>query len=188
MENFKSIKGLSILLLFLLVLPIAFSQMNVQYDVNPELDSPNDKIEWLVELDDSYKPYNFTCISYVIKESEIIQTNPKYVKKTHNFINFLFPIVEEGTHFPTNNGLTNIYFTTENLKIDGIQNFTFGIQCTYETTTLTEERVVRPQYIELDVAPRLIWGMDNAGYVIGILFLAFLILTLTFWAWKKGKE
>lgn len=187
MEKSKTLKGLSILLMFLLVVPMVFSQMDIQYDDNPEVNI-NSKIEWIVELDDAYKPYNFTCISYVVKDEEMIQTNPKYVKKNNNFINFLFPINEEGTYFETNNGLTNVYFTTENLKIDGIQNFTFGVQCTYGTTTLTEEKTVTPIYKNIDIAPRLIWGMDNSGNVIGLLFLTFVVLAIAFFVWKKGKE
>lgn len=176
------------LLMLLLVLPIAFSQMEIQYDANPEYSSPSDNVEWLIELDDSYKPYNFTCMSYVTKDGEIIQTNPKYVKKNNNFINFLFPIIEQGTYFQTNNGLTTVHFTTDNLKIDGIQNFTFGVQCTYGSTTLTEEKVVVPTYKNIDIAPRLIWGMENAGNIIGVLFLIFVILALAFFVWRKGKE
>lgn len=188
MENIKVMKGISMVLLLLLVLPLAFSQMTIQYDDNPEFNSPKDRIGWVVELDDVNKPYNFTCISYVMKNNELIQTNPKYVKKNNNFINFIFPIIEEGTYFPTENGLANVYFTTENLKIDGIQNFTFGVQCKYGTETLTEERIVIPTYKNIDVAPRLIWGMDNSGNIIGLMFLVFVVLILTFWIWKKGKE
>lgn len=188
MENSKKLKGLGILTMFLLVLPIVLSQMTIQYDEKPEYSSPTDKVGWLIELDNPYKPYNFTCISYVIKNDEVLQTNPKYVKKNNNFINFLFPIIEEGTYFPTKNGLANIYFTTENLKIDGIQNFTFGVQCMYGTTILEEERVVTPSYRNIDIAPRLVWASNNIGNLVGLAFLGFIILIFAFWVWKKGKE
>lgn len=152
------------------------------YTAFPELSRGDDTISWLVKIpSEHYVGNEFSCLSYVKKNNQTIQTNPS-IKSTS------FRGKEDRTSFRTVNAQTTVYFTGENVKIDKMIEYIFGVKCSDGNTTLTSEYYVIPQLKNLDfVSSAYLWSMSNSTAIILIAIVIFIILSLWFWIWRTSK-
>ena len=152
------------------------------YTAFPEIAGKNDGITWLVKIPSEYfTGKEFSCLSYVKKNNQTIQTNPKLESQGIRG-------KEDRTAFTTINGQTSVYFTGENLKIDGIQEYVFGVKCSDGNNTKVSEYYVKPQLENLDfVGSSYLWGMTNSSSVLAIILLSIIILGILFWLWKWSR-
>ena len=181
-------KILLLALLIVMILPIVnANNMTFHYDSQQQF-IPMQKVYWLIELPDGSNNINYSCISYVEKNGELLQVNPDYIKKNDNIISWLFPIVEQDEFFHNNKGVVNVYYTDKNLYIEGDTNFTFGVECSHESGTIIGERTVTPRYKDLNFATsRFVWFKDNIPFIL-LFILMFLLIITVFWAiWRKDK-
>lgn len=170
----------------MLVLPFVNSgNMTLHWDDTQQF-IPLQKVYWLVELPEGHQNINHSCISYIRKGGELLQVNPDYTKKNNNFINFLFPITEQDEFFHNNKGVVSVYFTDKNIDIDGDTNFTFGVECSYESGSIIGEKIVTPRYKDIDFATsRYVWFKDNIPFIF-LFILVFILIVTTFWLiWGK---
>lgn len=156
-----------------IVLPVMESNvsMDCMTNVAPAF---NDRMDWLCILNNTI-PNRFKCNSYVEIESRVIQVNPNRENIE------LFGVSET---FNERNGLVNAYFTTENLRISANHTYNFIIKCSSNGTTTSYNLSVKPDYVAPKVViDRMLWSMDNAGYIVGgiIVFLFLILIILTWW-------
>lgn len=137
----------------------------------------SDKTFGKIYINDSNTTY--TCISYVldIYNENLLQTNPPYTKRISSTFQIVPKEYEDREFFTTQNGLANIYWTNNNLVIDG-RNYIFGVECTNSVgTRLKSERSAIVLYENINTPiTRFVWIKDNiTGLILGFIFL--LIIT-----------
>lgn len=148
----------------------------------PEFKDSKDTISWIVKIPSTeYVGKEFSCLSYIKKNNQTIQTNPTKSSSLRE--------KEDRTHFVTVNSQTIVYFTGENVKIDGIQEYIFGVKCSDGNNTLTSEYYVTPQLENLDfVATAYLWMMGNSGAVLFFIIFGIVVIGTGLWLWKKAKH
>jgi len=140
----------------------------------------SDKVAGKIWLNDTNNTYY--CLSYVkTTEGKLMQTNPPYTKRTQGLFQLIGKEIEDREFFVTQNGLANVYWTDNNLVIDG-RDYIFGVECSGGGNKLNSERLSKVFYDPVN-APitRWFWLRENAvSLFLGFLVLIFLIL---FVAW-----
>jgi hypothetical protein len=164
---------------------ILSSDFELELDHNLYFGFGNDKVFGKAWLNSSA---NISCISYVkTNESEIIQTNPTYSRKTDSAI--LPRDYEDREFFHAENGLLNVYWTKDNLVIDG-REYIFGVQCADGTSRLTSEHTATVEYESVNSpTTRFIWFNKNMYPIIlgGLILIILIIVALAIIAIARGK-
>lgn len=132
----------------------------------------------------------FNCVSYIktYDTTELLQSNPRYTKRTDSSITLLSKEIEDREFFVTQNGLANIYWTNHNLVMDG-RSYIFGVECSGNPGHLVSEKVATVNYKPVN-APitRFVWATENAMPI----FLGFLIIVIIVFVggfiWYLGKR
>jgi hypothetical protein len=127
----------------------------------------SDKMNWLCLINESEI---FSCNSYVKIEDRTIQINPPRENiELYGFID----------SFKSQNGLVNVYFSKENLRVSDEYNYQFIVKCSYNHTIISYNASVSPVYVAPVVfVDRLLWAKDNAGFVIGAVIIVVLIILM----------
>ena len=154
---------------------LGMTDFEVNYDVEALYGiKSQDKVFWKYWINNSNMTEDYDCISYVkIYDNgtigELIQVNPIYEKRVNRLFS-LEATYDDREYFHSSNGLGNVYFTNENLVVDG-RDYLFGIQCTGNNEKLNSEKIVQVGY-ETFGTPIVatVWGIGN---VLGILLLIF---------------
>lgn len=153
---------------------ILYSDFVVETDDNVAFGFGMDKVYGKAYLNGTSG--NYSCISYIKTDlNQIIQTNPVYTKATNALLQSKY---DDRQYFPADNGLVNVYWTNENLIIDGRQ-YIFGIDCA-GNTRLRGEKVVTIDYENLNSPITRIFWASSANNVTGIVafFIILIILVI----------
>jgi hypothetical protein len=125
----------------------------------------------------------FSCVSYVkTPDGKLIQSNPVYEQASISTINlFGSSRYENREYFRTSNGLANVYWTKENLVIDG-STYVFGVECSSNTSHKISEKAVTVLYEGISApVTRWVWVKENMfGLVVGSIIVILLGLLLVF--------
>jgi len=120
----------------------------------------------------------YTCISYieVPTTGELVQTNPPYTKRTTSLVQIVPKEIEDREFFITRDGLANVYWTSDNLVIDG-RNYIFGVECAGNGMNLKSEVLTQVGYDPVnEPITRWFWLKENmTGLVLGLLLTIILI-------------
>ena len=128
---------------------------------------------------------NYSCISYVkTTDNQVIQTNPSYSKANNALLQSSY---DDRQYFAADNGLVNVYWTNENLVIDGRQ-YVFGIDCA-GATRLRGEKLVIVGYESLNApVTRLFWVNNNImGLVLGAIFLCVIVFIIGLVIYRRSR-
>lgn len=147
-----------------------------------------DKLSAKIFINDTNITYN--CVTFMETTGEmLLQTNPVYTKRTTSTISLFNKEVEDREFFTTQNGLANVYWTDENLVIDG-RVYIAGVECVGEDGThLLSEKLVNVYYEPVN-APitRWFWIRDNfVPIFLGFILLIIIILIVS-WAIAKVRR
>lgn len=146
--------------------------------IRPEFTFWKDRVVWIVKLPSD----DYSCWTYIKKNNMTLQMNPR--KQSSIFSRS----VEDREYFSSSNGLSNVYFTGDNMIIDGVTDYIWGVKCSSGNDTLTTEYKVIPQHKNTYFAVSLaLWFKDN--FIMFILLILSIWLTFLFllWMWKKLK-
>lgn len=140
---------------------------------------------------------NFSCISYVktldglnLKSKDTVQVNPDYKKKEKNIINIASNEYESQEFFLANHGISTIYFTKENLILDG-RPYLFGVDCSGNTDKkeIISEKVgyVNFKFFNEPIT-RLKWATTQTLSFILIFIIMLIAIPMVFWYFKRIKR
>ena len=147
----------------------------------------SDKVSGKIFINNTNESYY--CLSYVESfDRNLVQTNPPYTKRVVGLLQLMGKEIEDREYFVTQNGLANIYWTNNNLVVDGRQ-YIFGVQCAGEGNSLKSEVLAQVGYKPIN-APitRWFWFTDN---ILGIMLFLFIILIVVLgigFYWKRFKS
>lgn len=129
---------------------------------------------WLNDTNNTYK-----CLTYVKDEDGIlIQVNPPYTKRTTGTITLWGKEIEDREFFSTQNGLANVYWTDDNLVIDG-REYVFGVECAGNGVRLRSEKSAEVNYMPVSKPiTRFIWGVENLPWLMLGLFGAVVLMII----------
>lgn len=149
---------------------------NVYFGINLESE---EKVFGKIYLNDSEQ---YSCISYVkTPEGKLIQSNPVYEQATQNTISLFNKRYEDREYFMTSNGLATVYWTKENLIIDG-STYVFGVECSSNSSHKISEKAVTVLYEGVNSpVTRWVWLKENLfGITTGVFIIILLGLALFF--------
>lgn len=162
-----------IMLISLLLIPIVTANvMTCEYDDTPYISSEikyfENQMKWLCNTTFS----DYSCITYIEKDDELLQTNPNGK-----------PVFGEGMvdKFESSGQMVYAYFLPEANIILANETYLFGIWCSNGTEFVDYEVNLTPVY--KDSVDFLIikweWSMNNMGYIVVVLiFIALLVLII----------
>ena len=142
-----------------------------------------DKVWAKIWLNDTTQ--NFSCLSYVktldgfnVNLKDIVQVNPDYNKKEKAIFSLTSNEYESEEHFSTNRGIGTVYFTKENLLLDG-RPYLFGVECSgsIDKIKLTSEKVgyVNWKFFN-EPLTRLQWSVgQTTGFLLGFIIIIIII-------------
>lgn len=138
----------------------------------------SDKVYGKIWLNDTNHTYY--CVSYVqTLQRKTLQTNPSYTKRSESAIQLFSKEIEDREFFVTHNGLANVYWTNDNLVIDG-RNYIFGVECSGNGNRLLSEQLAKVFYEPVN-APitRWFWFKENVfPIMLGFILLIFVIMII----------
>lgn len=155
-----------------------FNQFDVDYDANAFYGFTNTKVYWKINLNSTA---NYTCLTYVkTLDGNLVQTNPVYTQRSDALLQ-IGAEYEDRQYFPTYNGIANVYFTKENIVVDG-RDYIFGVECSSGATTLISERLITVGYRSLnEPVTRYFWlGNNIVPIILGILFVIAIAIFIGF--------
>ena len=137
----------------------------------------SDKVSGKIWINDTNNTYY--CLSYVETiNGNLIQTNPPYTKRTTSMISIIPKEIEDREYFQTYNGLTSIYFTNDNLIIDG-REYIFGVECAGNGMNLKAESISQVLYENINApTTRFFWFKDNVTPIFLFLIFLFVIISI----------
>lgn len=141
----------------------------------------------LAWIPNQYLNESFKCISYVVELSslEILQTNPEYRERAGTFLDLTRQDPETREYFTPANSIVNFYYTGKNLNPEN--DYMLTIECSSLQRTLKSQKLFQMAYEDYQfVFFRTRWLMANAGYIIGGLFLLFIIIFVLWWFFKQA--
>jgi len=145
----------------------------------------SDKVNGKIWINDTNTTYY--CLSYVETiNREVVQINPPYTQRVPGGLFQLIPKeIENREFFITQNGLANVYWTNNNLVIDGRQ-YIFGVECSANNQLLKSEQLAQTFYEPIN-APitRFVWVKDNAVAVVLIIIFGILAVLILSWIFYK---
>ena len=134
-----------------------------------------DKVYGKVYINDTTE---YSCISYVkTPEGKLIQSNPVYEQKTSSMITISGSTYEDRAVFSTTNGLTNVYWTKENVVVDGTL-YVFGVECSNGSEHKISEKAVNVFFENVDdPITRWFWFKDNTvPIILGLLLVTIIVI------------
>lgn len=149
--------------------------------------NPREKEYCLAHIPNQYLNETFKCISSITSQEtgEILQTNPEYRERSNSWFDFRED-PETREYFAPANALVNFYYTDKNLQPE--ENYVLTIDCSSQQRTLSSSMLLEMRYEDYEfVFFRTKWLMENAGYVIAGIFMAFFILFVLLWIFKGVK-
>ena len=148
-----------------------------------------DKVYGSILLNDSSQTY--ACQSYIKSiDGDLLQTNPQYEQKELSLISLSNTEYEDREFFVTDNGLAVVYWTKDNLIIDGKQHI-FGVECSGNETKekLTSEKYVSVGYKKVnEPITRMVWFNNNATNVVLFFIGIFILIGIIFLGIKIFKQ
>jgi uncharacterized integral membrane protein len=167
--------------------PCLFAFANFQLDMDSEVyfGFGNDKVYGKIWLNDTVN--NYSCISYVkTATNQTIQTNPAYATYTDSAIWQHY--TEERQFFFPSNGITSVYWTKENLVIDGRQ-YLFGVECAGNGQDLKSETIVTVLYENVNAPTTRFFWLQSQWSALIIGFIMVLVLAvIIFFVWRLAKD
>lgn len=131
----------------------------------------------------NYTNESFKCVTYVKTiDNNIIQTNPDYERPQTSLIQIIPKSYDDREYFTVQNSLSNVYWTNDNLVVDGRQ-YIFSVACSSNGNILVSEKVVNVNYKSIN-APitRWFWAKQNViPLMLGFLIILILILIFGFY-------
>jgi hypothetical protein len=143
----------------------------------------NDKVSGHIWLNDTVS--NYSCITYVKTiTGGLIQTNPAHTQFTTGVLN---REIEDREFFIPNYGIASVYWTKENLIIDGRQ-YIFGVECAGGGSKKTSEAIVTVLYENVNApVTRYFWVGENiVPLIIGLIFIIAIAILIGY-LYKKVK-
>lgn len=141
-----------------------------------------DKVFGIARINSSSNT-SYQCLSYVSTlEKKPIQSNPDYEKVTDSIFSLSGKKYEDREFFQAHNNLVNVYWTNENLVIDGRQ-YIFSVECSdNKGNQLISEHVATVNYEPVNSPiTRWFWANENmSGLIMGLVIFAILIFILGF--------
>ena len=143
----------------------------------------DDDLRWSCTLDTDESYY---CVTHVYgndefnqkDEQKLIQTNPKrIIIKRYGIVDY----------FKSTGSYTNVYFTDERLMAES--NYTYEVEC---ISTSGEDygyftKPVNIEYRQIANSMALgVYGIENAGYILGAFLIVFIVLFIFFRGVKRG--
>ena len=185
-------KHLISLACILLVLPFAFAltptfdgTIGLSCQKKPNFNI-NEKEFCVGEIPVNFSGEEFKCLSYVKLGNETKQTNPMYKDRSDSLIAGFWNDVEKREYFTSSNLVVNFYYTKKNLLPN--YNYTIGLSCNSPSYSLNGETDVMIDYENLDfLFSRMQWGGRNAGYIIGGILLAIVLIGAIGIIWWMAK-
>ena len=112
-------------------------------------------------------------MSYIkTPEGKLIQSNPVYEQMTGSVFHLLGKTYEDRSVFETQNGLANVYWTKENVVVDGTI-YVFGVECSNGTEHKISEKAITVLYESVDdPITRWLWAKDNVVPLMLLLLLS----------------
>jgi len=164
----------------------AVEQFELQIDENVFLKpyERDDKVYATIWLNDTTQVY--TCQSYVktldgygIKDKRVIQINPVYEAKEKSLISLDTRTYEDREFFETNKGQATIYYTKENIVVDG-RPYLFGVECVGNQTgdRVISEKVAYISYGNINEPVTLMFWINENTWVLVWLFFALIIIAI----------
>lgn len=162
------------------------NDFEIDYDSEVYFGLTDDKVYWKFNLNDTNNSYK--CISYVKTTSgNLLQVNPQYTAKSNTLIQFSNAEYESREAFVTQNGIGNVYFTKENLVIDG-RLYVFGVECSGNSQTIKSERLVSVLYESVNApVTRWFWIKENLVSIILFMFIVIIITLIIAGLWRFRK-
>lgn len=137
----------------------------------------NDKAYWLCTMNNTLEA---KCVSYIEDTlSGVVQVNPQYNLRQGSRY-FVPEAVEDRKTFSARNGIVSVYFTKENLVMDG-RDYLYMVRCTSDQNqTFTYGEVISPKYSNLNEPfTRTIWLKQNmTSIVMGIILLLIVAMVI----------
>jgi len=174
----------------------ALDDFELQIDENVFLSSylRDDKVFATIWMNDTTQVY--TCQSYVktldgygIKDKRVIQINPIYQPKKESFLTLDSREYEDRDFFVTSKGQAVVYYTDENIIVDG-RPYLFGVECVGNLTgtKLTSERVAYIRYAFVnEPITRTFWIKENMSAIVYTI-LVLLVLFILLGAYKRSLK
>lgn len=144
----------------------------------------SDKTHGKIWINDTNTSYY--CLSYVkTLADDLIQTNPPYTKRVAGLVQIMGKEIEDREFFVTQMGLANVYWTSDNLVIDGRQ-YIFGIECSGGGNRIISEQVSTVGYDPIN-APitRFFWIRENILPLTLGLLLLIIVTFVVAWGVKE---
>lgn len=148
----------------------------------------SDKVYGKIFINDTNNTY--TCLTYVTTTDtgQVLQTNPPYTKRTTSTISLIPKEIEDREFFVTQSGLASVYWTSNNLVIDG-REYKFGVECAGNGNHLKSETVSSVEYEPLNSPiTRMFWVNENImPLILGLIIIIVLVFvaSMLYYAFKR---
>ena len=164
---------------------LGLNDFDVDYDSEVYFGLIPDRVYWKIYINQSNKTYR--CLSYIkTHQQNMLQSNPQYTAQSDTLIRFRQSEYEDREYFTVEKGIGNIYFTKENLVVDG-REYIFGVECSDgQGERLISERFVRALYEPVnEPITRFFWVRDNVFGIVTFIVLSVIVgLAIAFW-WRS---
>lgn len=121
---------------------------------------------------------NYSCVSYIKEDGQIIQSNPRYEVIEKKGVNNYFE--------PDNCGKeceVSVYFDKLNQLSE--REYTYGVKC----GEVVEEFNVTPEYMEMEsVGHRSVQMKENVGYVFAVTIFLIIIIGAGIFVWRQSRR
>lgn len=136
----------------------------------------------------------YSCVSYVkTPYGKLIQSNPVYEAVTNSALAIVGKSYEDRAVFQTTNGLVNVYWTKENVVVDG-SVYVFGVECSSNASHKISEKAVNVLYESVSTPTTRFFWLNKDGNLIGLMigllgifFIAGIIGLVIYQIWGRGK-
>jgi len=161
-------------------------QFELQIDENVYLKpyERDDKVYATIWLNDTTQV--FTCQSYVktldgygVKDKRVIQINPIYEAKEKSFLTLDTRNYEDREFFTTNKGQATVYYTKENIVVDG-RPYLFGVECVGNESgeRLISEQVAYISYSIINEPVTLMFWINENTWAIVFTFIGLIFIVI----------
>jgi hypothetical protein len=166
--------------------PCIFTFTDFELDVDSTVyyGLTGDKIFGKIWLNDTAN--NYSCISYVkTAEGATIQTNPTYSQFTNGVLNRQ---QEDRQFFFPSNGIASVYWTKENIVVDG-RTYVFGVECAGNGQKKAAEHAVTVLYKPInEPITRFFWLQNQWLAIIMVAIFVVLVVTIISVIWFKVRN
>jgi len=129
---------------------------------------------------------DYRCVVNVFEDNRLLQVNPEFKDYNSGLLTIKGERVEPKQFFTPENRLLNVYFTNKNLLTD--KEFMVEVVCSGDGKVFKSQNIVKPFYSSAGgVLNRLVWGRDNATFLIVGFLLVVLIILFVGWSINKFR-